>query len=147
MLDFPSYCNLACACFTLPEWQRAAIETCEWNLNYQSDFWNESQEGSAEALGAHGRPRTTVFACQSNLIWEGSMLIQNNRQHCYFSNKLWHTGPAEEVQWNWVLVVAGQHKSNKIRAPFGWDAAEKEDWKEKKHWPGNTPWSTKGYEF
>lgn len=146
-LDFSSYCNLACACFTLPEWQRAAIETCEWNLSYQSDFLNESQKESTETLGAHWCPRMTVFACQSNLVWEGSMLIQNGIQHCYFSNKPWHTGPAKEVQRTWVLIVAGQNKYNKIRASVSWGAAQKEDWEEKKHWPRNIPWSARGYEF
>lgn len=146
-LDFPSYCNLTCACFPLPECQKPSIETCEWNLNYQWDFWNESEKGRAEAFGAHWCPRMTVFACQSNVIWEGSTLMQNDIQHCYFSNKPWHTGPAQEVQQSWVLVVAGQQKYNKIRATFSWGTAEKEDWKEKEHRPRNIPWSTSRYEF
>lgn len=90
----------------MPEWQRAAIETFELNMNYQSDFRNESQKGSTEAFGAHWCPRMTVLLSEQSYLG-GQCVNAEDIQHCYFSNKPRHTEPAEEVQQTWVLAVAG----------------------------------------
>ena len=124
-LDFPSYCHLVCAFFPLLEWQRAAR-----NLQMKSELsvrllkWISEGECRSSWHSVVSRDGCVCLSEQS--YWEGTMLTQNDIQHCYFSNKPWHTGPAEEVQWSWALAVAGQHKCNKIRTSFSWVALAKE---------------------